>query len=501
MTAYQAVSLAASAGHLALGLLAIIRSARSRLAAPLAWLCLVMFGWNFATLAHRVSGHAEWTYLDASISPLTTPVALHFVLVFVGERRRLRWFLRLAYLAFGALSAVSACAFLCEWARFFSDSKYWSLTHLLLAVPLLCFMIWLVIRHLRQQSSAEEQMRTRLVLAAAAVGALFATTELWAGAGLSVPRLGPLATLVVTALLAVVALRYRLFERNLSSLAAVYALSIASVAVLGYLAVFRLLVASAAVLVFATATLTLLVVAVTWRIVAAAAAWRAQLERLALLGRLSAQMAHDIKNPLAGLKGATQFLQEERARGRSIDDRGEFLNLLVGEIDRLSRLVDKYRRLGTLEPDRADTQLNDLVRSTLELGRFGAAQGVRIRTELAPDLGPCQLDADLATAALENLIHNAVQAMPQGGELVVRTEATGEPDEPDGVMITVTDTGIGMSARTRERAFDEFFTTKDTGGGLGLALVKRVAKAHGGEVTLQSRLGKGTQVRLRLPRR
>ena len=105
--------------------------------------------------------------------------------------------------------------------------------------------------------------------------------------------------------------------RFISSLAAVYALSIASVAVLGYLAVFRLLAASTAVLVFSTTTLTLFVVAVTWRIVAAAAAWRAQVERLALLGRLSAQMAHDIKNPLAGLKGATQFLQEERARGRA----------------------------------------------------------------------------------------------------------------------------------------------------------------------------------------
>jgi two-component system sensor histidine kinase HydH len=85
------------------------------------------------------------------------------------------------------------------------------------------------------------------------------------------------------------------------------------------------------------------------------------------------------------------------------------------------------------------------------------------------------------------------------GKLVVRTEPTGDTEKPTGVCITVTDTGVGMDPRQKERAFDEFFTTKASGSGLGLSLVRRVVEAHGGTVQLSSRQGMGTRLRLRLP--
>ena len=499
VTVYELLALIACAGHLALAFASVVRSNRSPLALPLALLCMVMFGWNLSELLYRLSHAPAWSCLDHVVSPLTTPVALHFVFAFVGVRRRLSWLLYAAYAGFGALSLVSGGAFLFAWGDGFAPSRHWSIVHLAGALPLLSLAIWLVVRHLRRQTSAEEKMRTRLVLAALVVGGVLATTELWAGTGIRVPRLGPVATLLIAGLLAVVALRYELFVRNLSALAAANALATACVALLAYFAVFRLLASSAAALVVASATLAVLLGVVIWRLAAASVARRTQMERLALLGRFSAQLAHDLKNPLAALKGATQFLQEERARGNSIDDQEEFLRLLSCEIDRLSRLVDKYRRLGSLEPEREDTDLNALVESALRLERLAAASDIELVLNLASDLPPVCVDADLLTAALENIARNAVEAMNGKGMLVVRTEATGDTEQLTGVSITVCDSGVGMDPRQQERVFDEFFTTKASGSGLGLSLVRRVVAAHGGDVAIRSQEGVGTEVCLRLP--
>lgn len=496
MTAYQWLSVVTCAGHLALAILSVLRSARSPLAPPLAFLCTVMFGWNFATLAHQLSGQPEWRYLDVSISPLTTPAALHVIVTFVGERRRLSWVLLLGYLVLGGLSLLSISAFFWPWARGFAGSTAWAVTHALFVVPLLLLAVALVLRHLRRQSGAEEQMRTRLVLTALLVGGLFTTTELWADMGLQVPRLGNIASLCITGLLALVALRFRLFDRELSFLSAIYSLVLASAAVGAYLAVFRALAASRAVLAVATITITFVLIAIVRQSVSAVAAQRAHMERLAVLGKLSAQMAHDLKNPLAALKGAAQFLSEERAQGRSIDGQEPFLKLMVEEIDRLARLVDKYRRLGKLEPSLEDTDINEMVRSVISLQRFGSSQSVELRTELEPDLPPCPVDPDLLSTALENLVANALQAMPQGGTVTIRTELGRDATQGDCVLVTVADTGSGMNARQMERAFDEFFTTRAQGSGLGLAFVRQVAEAHGGRATLASREGEGTEVNL-----
>ncbi len=498
MSAYEWLSIVTCAGHLALAILCVLRSARSPLAPPLALLCMVMFGWNFATLAYLLSGHPQWRYLDVSISPLTTPVALHFILTFVGQRRPLRWLLLLAYAALGGLSLLSASAFFSQWGREFAGSRTWALTHFVAIAPFLAVAVGLLIRHLRRQSGPEEQMRTRLVFVALFLGAVFASSELWADIGVPTPRLGNMASLTVSGLLALVALRFRLFDRQLPAPAAVYSLALAAVAVWAYLAVFYYFAVSIAVMVLLTITITFVLVAVTRQSVADIAAQRARTERLAVLGRLSAQMAHDLKNPLAALKGAAQFLQEERAQGRSIDRQEEFLTLIAEEIDRLSRLVEKYRRLGQLEPAFSQTPINELVRSVLRLRRLESDSAVELITELAKDIPECRIDADLVATALENLIRNALEAMPEGGQLVVRTELASGATGPHSVVITVSDTGSGMNARQIERAFDEFFTTKPSGSGLGLAFVRRVAEAHGGQVTISSQEGAGTQARLRL---
>jgi signal transduction histidine kinase len=163
------------------------------------------------------------------------------------------------------------------------------------------------------------------------------------------------------------------------------------------------------------------------------------------------------------------------------------------QVERLDRVVGTYQRLARVEPLLKPVDLTRLVESVLSLQSF-AQPSVLLVHELASGLPPCAGDEDLLANALENLVRNAFEAMPGGGTLTVRTRAEGA-----GVVLSVEDTGEGMDARTRERAFDEFFTTKATGSGLGLAFVRRVLEAHGGSVSLTSGEGRGTIVRLHLP--
>jgi len=379
--------------------------------------------------------------VDRAASPFTTPLTLHLVLAFVGKRRTLRGVLYVTYAAFGALSAATLAAFVAPGWRAFADSHAWAVLYLGGVVPAMAFALALLVQHHRRTAGLVERTRTRLLIAALAIGVVAGSTDLFAGAGLAVPRLGTLATLASTALMAVVALRLRLLDG------------------------------------------------------AARAAQRARVERLATLGRFSAQMAHDLKNPLAALKGAVQFLKEERAQGRPWGEQNELLDLVGEQVDRVTLVVEQYQRLGRVEPVRAPCDVNDVVRTTLALQKYA---GVEVKAALAPRLPPVALDRDLVAGALENLVRNASEAMPGGGVVTVATEPAA-PGEGEGVVVTVADSGRGMDARTRERAFDDFFTTKSGGTGHGLAFVRRVIEAHSGEVSLTSQEGRGTVVRIHLP--
>jgi signal transduction histidine kinase len=269
------------------------------------------------------------------------------------------------------------------------------------------------------------------------------------------------------------------------------------VGVLAYLIVFRLFAAEQSALVVGTAAITFALLAAARRGVSAFVIQRERLERLATLGRFSAQMAHDLKNPIAAMKGAAQFLKEEHAQGRPWDDKGDFLDLLLEQVERLDRVVSTYQRLGRVEPLPRPLDLNGLVADVLSLQAFAGYAQVKLERALEQGLPHCVGDYDLLANALENLVRNACEAMPQGGTLTVRTQR--EASDRASLVLSVEDTGEGMDARTRERAFDEFFTTKASGSGLGLAFVRRVVEAHGGEVALTSREGRGTIVSLRLP--
>jgi signal transduction histidine kinase len=502
MTPHDWVSVVACVGHLALAVLAAWQGNRSPLARPLALLSITMFLWNLAALAHAVSGDVGWRWLETATSPLSSALVLHFILSFVGRRRQLAPLLFACYGLLGGLAAASALALVgVPWARDFAGSAVWAGLHLggLVAVALISSVLFL--RHLQVSEDPAERARTRLLLLALTAAAPLALVELLSDLGLPAPRWANLGTLLSSALMALVALRLRLLEGEPELRWLLEGAAVAVGSVLGCLVLSRVLGAEAALVVFGTVAVGVAAVAFLRLLSSELAARKARTEHLATMGRMSAQLAHDLKNPLAALKGAAQFLLEEVDRGQPLAEQREFLRLILEQTDRLKDVVGTYQRLGRVEVVRVPQDVNALVHDVLALQSLAApGPEAHLELELEPALPPVPVDRDLFAGVLENVVRNAFEALPEGrGRVAVRTGPSG-PGEPDGVVLTVADTGVGMSARVRERALDDFFTTKAQGSGLGLALVKRVVEAHGGAVAISSREGQGTTLRMLLPR-
>ncbi|MBZ4415153.1 PAS domain-containing sensor histidine kinase [Myxococcus sp. RHSTA-1-4] len=495
MTGGMWFSLVACAGLLALAGIALARVGRSPLALPLALLSIILSTLNFSGFALERSGEPGWKLVGFAAALMTVPCTLHFILAFVGRRRRSAWAMFGTYAVFCALAALMLAGLGAPSLAERLLTLRFGLTVTGLVTPPMgggFALLWL---HLRRAQHPDERARAGLVLLGLTLLVALLLTDLAAELGLQVPRLGNLGTLLGLPVMATAALRFGLFGRDVGAARmALHAVGVAGVGVLAYLAVFRLFGGQAGALVVCTSAVTFSLLAATRRVVTAYVSRSERMERLATLGRFSAQMAHDLKNPIAAMKGAAQYLKEEHARGRPWDGHGEFLDLLLEQVERLDRVVDTYQRLARVEPLPRPVDLGRLVEGVLSLQSFASPGQVSIVRELAPGLPPCSGDEDLLANALENLVRNAFEAMPGGGTLTVRTLRDGAD-----VAVEVEDTGEGMDARTRERAFDDFFTTKAAGSGLGLAFVRRVVEAHGGEVALTSREGHGTVVRLRLP--
>lgn len=486
--------LVAAVGHLALALVSAARAGKSPMALPLALLAFDFFGWTFAAFCHHVLGGPLFRSVDVVFTALAPAAVLYVVLTFTGKRRAWAPLLRVSVVFFGGLALVSASSFVSAWGRGWIESQSWAALFLAGWLPTLVVELWLLVRHLRSGTDAEEKARTRLVLAALFVGGAFASTDLWNDMGADLPSLTPLGTLVSTLLLAVVALRFRLFDRNLGAATSLYAMVTAVAAVLVTMTLFQGLHGNLPAMTFGVTVVTLIVGAVVREAASSVAMYRERVERLAVLGRFSAQMAHDLKNPLAALVGAVQVLEGENGPGES--NARTFRKMIVDQADRIRAIVETYDRLGRVEPVRSLVRVNDLVTRVATLSRHVGSSEVKVSLDLDAALTECELDPDLVSGALENIVQNALEAMPQGGRLDVRTRLEGGM-----LRVVVEDTGEGMDARQAERAFDDFYTSKATGSGLGLPFVRRVALAHGGDATIASRKNFGTTVELRLPLR
>jgi signal transduction histidine kinase len=487
------VSLLAAIGLLSLAVTALRAARRSPLGRPLAALCVVLFGWNFATLAHHVFEVSAFGVLDSVFTALSPAALFEFVVRFTGQSGRLRRLRVLVWLAFGALALVTALAFVSKTLGEWTDSQGFSALFLALWAPTVVCELLLLRAHLLRSRDATEKARTRIVLAALAIGATCSTSDIVGGFGLSLPPLGALGTLVAAALLLTSAVRFRLFEENQSARSAAYVGSVIGVSVVAYLTLFRAFAANLAVQAFGVAALTAVVVLVARELGSAYAESRERVTHLATLGRFSAQMAHDLKSPLTALVGAAQVLDglpaPLDADASVAATRSEFTTMLLAQAVRATSVVDRYDRMARVEVRPTRVRINEVIRSVMRAHAIDEQN-----MELAASDPECEADRDLVESALENVVRNAVEATSAGGEVRIESRR-----ERNAIVICVRDTGAGMDVRQQERVFDDFFTTKPHGSGLGLAFVRRVLSAHGGGVELESEFGRGTSVELRLP--
>jgi len=219
-----------------------------------------------------------------------------------------------------------------------------------------------------------------------------------------------------------------------------------------------------------------------------------QSERLATVGRMAAQITHEVRNPLASIGLHAELLADET------EDRPEaqkLVSAIIAEVDRLTGITETYLRFARLpKPELAAEDLGALARAAFEFARHElTAVGVSLSLDIAPTLPEVWVDENQIRQALLNLARNAREAMPRGGRLSVKVAPCDE-----GASVSVTDSGEGIPRENLPKIFDPFFSTKAKGTGLGLALVQQIVVEHGGRVDVHSTPGEGTTVTLVLKR-
>jgi PAS domain S-box-containing protein len=218
-----------------------------------------------------------------------------------------------------------------------------------------------------------------------------------------------------------------------------------------------------------------------------------RISELAAIGQLAATIAHELRNPLSSIKGAAQYLRKEYEDHVAVR---EFLDIIIDEVNVLNKITTEF--LDFARPTKLnlrETDINDILFRTLQFMQLDITkQNVEVEQKLPYDMPKIIADDKQLEQVMRNIVLNAIQAMPEGGTLMVSSRAAG-----DGVKLVVADTGMGIPEDKLSQLFVPFFTTKTKGTGLGLSIVQKIVENHGGRVTVKSEIGKGTTFEVFLP--
>jgi len=218
-------------------------------------------------------------------------------------------------------------------------------------------------------------------------------------------------------------------------------------------------------------------------------------EKLAAIGELAAGLAHEIRNPLGSIKGAAQYIKP----GRPVEESQEFLDIIVEEVNRLNLVVAEFLDYARpFKKDLSEIDFLKLIQKVIDgLKTVGIPPEIKINLLHDKNLPLIEADPEQIKQVLLNLVCNAMDAMPHGGELVISAKQINDKE----IEIRLDDTGHGIASEDMARLFQPFFTTKEKGTGLGLAICYRIIQGHHGTITAQSKPEKGSIFLIKLPLR
>ena len=210
------------------------------------------------------------------------------------------------------------------------------------------------------------------------------------------------------------------------------------------------------------------------------------------IGSLAAGVAHEIRNPLSSIKGFAVYFKE-RLAGNAEDEKTA--DILIQEVERLNRVISQLIEFARpLELKREEINLPDLINHTVALINKDAQKNqIEIALDTAASLPPVEADPDKIKQVLFNIFLNSIAAMKNGGRLSISLQP-----QKDALQVIITDTGGGIPNDDLPRIYDPYFTSKPAGTGLGLAVVQKIMEAHGGTINVESSVGKGTTVIVKL---
>jgi len=215
-------------------------------------------------------------------------------------------------------------------------------------------------------------------------------------------------------------------------------------------------------------------------------------EKMAVLGQFAGGVVHELRNPLGAIKNAIYFLN--LALEEPEPEVTESLEIIEREVATSERIITSLLGFARAKPPNPrEVDMNDIVR--VALTRVAIPANVEVTTTLDEALPTILADPDQLDLVFGNIILNAVQAMPEGGQLTIKSEE----HKPDWVTVSFADTGVGIPEENLGKIWEPLFTTKAKGIGLGLAIIKTIVEAHGGTIEVESTVGEGTTFTVKLP--
>jgi signal transduction histidine kinase len=494
----------ASVGNLFLANLVIFRARRARGALPIALLCVALFLWDIGEGFYELSGRKDslWHHLRLIGSSMAPGFLWHFVLVFVHRERSLRRWMIGLYAASALFTLSTAGALVSGWLARWVGGAGWNLTYLVVLFPFLIASVVLVGRRKREVETAVERNALNFVMLGILVGTftgLVDLVQILIPDESRFPKLGNIGSVLSTLVLAIAILRHRLLEEQMPVRKLLLVVLLGASAVVVYALVRRTLADRWDPYLVAGIVGGVTMLALYRFVFVRLYEQSKRRERLAIIGTMAAGVAHEVKNPLAAIKGSAQFVMKELESLDGKSQAREYLKLLVDEVDRLNGVVESFLAYARpLEPRRQDVPLERLLGDFLRFQGASLPPAVRVETSFDPDLPPVAADPGLLTQALNNVFRNAVEAMPEGGTITVRTRLVVTALRSF-AAIDIDDSGPGIRGDEVERVFQPFYTTKSKGTGLGLAIALRIAESHGGDLVVEAASPRGCRFTFLLP--